>query len=90
MQDAKVRHFILAGEVCCEAQRIVKNCEEKKTPLRGGSGVLSTRRIVLLLRVRWRLDRGQLLARCNVRYVRHVRDLTAGGIVDADTVVIEQ
>jgi len=39
MQNAKKRLFILAAEVCREASRIVKNCEEKKTPLCEHSGV---------------------------------------------------
>jgi hypothetical protein len=33
MQDAKKRHFILAGEVSAMMSRIVKNCVERKTPL---------------------------------------------------------
>jgi hypothetical protein len=43
MQNAKKRHFILAAEVCREASRIVKNCEEKKTPLCEHSGIASLR-----------------------------------------------
>ena len=94
MQYAKIRHFILAGEVSRKGPGIVKNCEQETIRAQpaaapGSSHDSNRKPVKLRLRLRRRRRRRQILPRRNRRHIGHARNLALGGIVDTDAGIVE-
>src|SRR5712691_2946005 len=95
MKNTIKRQFILAGEVSRKGRRIVKNCEWKNE--NGAAFRFGRRRHAVRLRLlllwwlsRWRRRRRRVGARLDEGHVRHLPDLAAGGVVNADACMVDE